>query len=39
VLLLNKNANKSLAEKKRIWEGENGRFAKKELNKWFKLYN
>lgn len=30
---------KSLAEKKRLWKGEGGRFKKKDLSKWHKLYD
>jgi hypothetical protein len=31
--------NKSLAESKRIWKGDKGRYAPKDLAKWFKLYD
>ncbi|CDW88586.1 UNKNOWN [Stylonychia lemnae] len=39
VLLKNNKAIKSLAEKKRLWVGEEGQFAKKDLAKWYKVYN
>ncbi len=39
VLLKNDNAMKSLAEKKRLWGGEGGTYAKKDLAKWYKVYN
>jgi hypothetical protein len=31
--------NKSVAEKKRLWKGDKGKFKKKDLGKWFKLYD
>jgi len=39
VLLKNENASKSLAERKRIWKGAEGTYSKKDLSKWFKVYN
>lgn len=39
MLLKNDNTIKSLAEKKRLWEGEGGTYAKKDLAKWYKVYN
>lgn len=35
----NKNYMRSLALKKRLWTGDNGTFANKELSEWFKVYN
>lgn len=29
----------SLAEKKRLWKGRKGNFKKKDLGKWYKLYD
>ena len=28
-----------MAEKKRIWRGAEGEFSKKDLTKWFKVFN
>ena len=39
MILNNNKAQKSLAEKKRLWQGKEGVFAKKDLDKWFKVYN
>ena len=39
ILLKNDKAIKSLAERKRLWEGEEGQFNKKDLAKWYKVYN
>ena len=38
-LLRNDKAMRSLAEKKRLWIGEEGQFSKKDLAKWYKVYN
>ena len=39
ILMNNKNYFKSLALKKRLWAGEEGTFANKDLEEWFKIYN
>ena len=39
ILLKNDKAVKSLAERKRLWEGKEGQFNKKDLAKWYKVYN
>ena len=38
-VLYNKNYLSSLANLKRIWMGEEGRFAKKDLINWFRVFN
>ena len=38
-VLYNKNYLSSLANHKRIWMGEEGRFAKKDLINWFRVFN
>ena len=39
MLMDNKKYMKSMALKKRLWVGEEGNFANKDLAEWFKIYN
>ena len=39
MLMENKNYTKTLALKKRLWTGEEGAFAKKNLQEYYKVYN
>lgn len=38
-LVDNPHAMKSLAEKKRLWKGEEGKFSKQDLAQWYRIYN
>jgi len=39
MVIKNNKYPRSLAEQKRMWRGEEGNFARRDLVAWFKIYN